>query len=232
MTSDSTAESPKLKDGDVVSVMPEQVGTIDEFAGRSLGREFLLAGASWPSVPRVRDLVQRLGGSAGAAPRVISDTELLGVRARSSLVARVEQARGCEPAAGADFKIRLELRELRELRALVCDDSAVDVLVELLGAPVSKVWLRRTEAAAGQVIAFHRDVSRRTLQVPLNGPGEFDGGRLVFATAAGELLVPPRAGGSCTVHDSSVVHGVTELTRGVRYALFLLHDDAAGQPAP
>ena len=229
MTSDSTAESLKLKDGDVVSVMPEQVGTIDEFAGRSLGREFLLAGASWPSVPRVRDLVQRLGGSAGAAPRVISDKELLGVRARSSLVARVEQARGCEPAAGADFKLRLELRELR---ALVCDDSAVDVLVELLGAPVSKVWLRRTEAAAGQMIAFHRDVSRRTLQVPLNEPDEFEGGRLVFATAAGELLVPPRAGGSCTVHDSSVVHGVTELTRGVRYALFLLHDDAAGQPAP
>ncbi len=228
---EDTAESLDFEDDDQIDVSLPKVGDIGEFTGQftgqsSLGREFLLAGASWPSVPCVRDLVQRLGGSAGTALRVMSDKELLGARARSSLVARVEQARGCEPAAGADFKLRLELR------ALVCDDSAVNVLVELLGAPISKVRLRRTEAAPGQVIAFHRDVSRRTLQVPLNEPGEYEGGRLVFATAAGELLVPTRVGGSCTVHDSAVVHGVTELTRGVRYALFLLHDDAAGQPAP
>jgi hypothetical protein len=31
-----------------------------------------------------------------------------------------------------------------------------------------------------------------------------------------------------TLHDNSVVHGVTELTRGTRYALFLL--DEADDP--
>ncbi len=105
------------------------------------------------------------------------------MRARSSLIARVEQARQAEPAAGADSKLRLEISELREL---VDDRSGeVDRLIKLLGQPsCCKFWLRRTEAAPGQpeVIAFHRDVSRRTLQVPLNDPAEYDGGRLVLAT--------------------------------------------------
>jgi hypothetical protein len=145
------------------------------------------------------------------------------VRSRSSLIARVEQARQVEPAAGADFKLRLEMSELRKL---VDDRSGeVDRLIKLLGQPsCCKIWLRRTEAAPGQVIAFHRDVSRRTLQVPLNNPDEYDGGRLVFATATGELLATPRTAGSATLHDCSVVHGVTELTRGTRYALFLLDE--------
>ncbi len=92
---------------------------------------------------------------------------------------------------------------------------------------MSKIWLRRTEAAPGHVIAFHRDVSLRTLQVPLNDPAENEGGRLVLASAPGKLLATPRVAGSATLHDNSVVHGVTELTRGVRYALCLLDEPAA-----
>ena len=201
-------------------------GSIGEFEPTpSLGREYLVAGAASPPPSAVRDLVGRLAGSAGTPPRVIEEKQLA-VRSRSSLIARVEQARQVEPAVGADFKLRLEMSELREL----VDNSSgeVDRLIKLLGQPsCCKVWLRRTEAAPGQVIAFHRDVSRRTLQVPLNNPAEYDGGRLVFASAAGELLATPRRAGSATLHDSSVVHGVTELTRGVRYALFLLNEPAS-----
>jgi hypothetical protein len=198
-------------------------GSIGEFEPTpSLGREYLVAGAASLPPSAVRDLVGRLAGSAGTPPRVIEEKQLA-VRSRSSLIARIEQARQIEPAAGADFKLRLEMSELREL---VDDRSGeVDRLIELLGQPsCCKVWLRRTEAASDQVIAFHRDVSRRTLQVPLNDPAEYDGGRLVFATATGELLATPRTAGSATLHDCSVVHGVTELTRGMRYALFLLDE--------
>jgi hypothetical protein len=117
--------------------------------------------------------------------------------------------------------LRLEMSEFSEL----VDVTEVDRLIKLLGQPsCCKVWLRRTEAAPGQVVAFHRDVSRRTLQVPLSDPAEYDGGRLVFATATGDLLATPRTAGSATLHDCSVVHGVTELTRGTRYALFLLDE--------
>jgi len=58
--------------------------------------------------------------------------------------------------------------------------------------------------------------------VPLQGPGACAGGELVFATAEGRLLVPRRLPGRAIVHDGDVAHGVTRLTSGVRYALFLL----------
>ncbi len=87
---------------------------------------------------------------------------------------------------------------------------------------VSNVWLRRTEAAPGQVIAFPRDVSWRMLQVPLIDSG-----------AAGACPSSPRGANLSRVaaprrqrdaaHDDSVAHGVTELT----YALFLLDEPAA-----
>ena len=86
----------------------------------------------------------------------------------------------------------------------------------------NKIILRRTEAAAGQCIAFHLDDSLQTMQVPLNARSEYDGGRLVFALGDGSLVVPEREVGSAIIHDDGVVHGVTEITRGVRCGLFLL----------
>jgi hypothetical protein len=58
------------------------------------------------------------------------------------------------------------------------------------------------------------------MQVALNSDEEYDGGRLVFATSEG-FVVPARCTGSATIHTCSVAHGVTALTRGVRYGLFL-----------
>ena len=59
------------------------------------------------------------------------------------------------------------------------------------------------------------------MQVPLNAVTEFEGGQLVYATAGG-LKRPTRVPGSAVIHDDGVAHGVSALTRGVRYALFLL----------
>ena len=53
-------------------------------------------------------------------------------------------------------------------------------------AVYSQIKLRRTEAqTSAHCIAFHLDYSRRTMQVPLNGATEFEGGQLVYATADG-----------------------------------------------
>jgi predicted 2-oxoglutarate/Fe(II)-dependent dioxygenase YbiX len=60
------------------------------------------------------------------------------------------------------------------------------------------------------------------MQVPLNEPSEYDSGRLIFALPNGSLLWPEREVGSATLHNNGVVHGVTEITRGVRYGLFFL----------
>ena len=59
------------------------------------------------------------------------------------------------------------------------------------------------------------------MQIPLNEPTEYDGGELVWAVEDG-LEVPSRAAGSATLHSAGVVHGVTAMTRGQRYSLFLL----------
>ena len=68
-------------------------------------------------------------------------------------------------------------------------------------------------------IPFHLDYSERTMQVPLND--NYSGGRLVFATD-GQLWAPPRTAGCATLHGNDIVHGVSPLTSGVRYSLFLL----------
>jgi hypothetical protein len=58
------------------------------------------------------------------------------------------------------------------------------------------------------------------MQIALNSDEEYDGGRLVFATSEG-FVVPERRAGSATIHTCALAHGVTALTRGVRYGLFL-----------
>jgi predicted 2-oxoglutarate/Fe(II)-dependent dioxygenase YbiX len=60
------------------------------------------------------------------------------------------------------------------------------------------------------------------MQVALNDPSEYIGGRLMYATEDGRLLLPDRKEGSVTLHNNTVVHGVTPLKEGVRYGLFFL----------
>jgi hypothetical protein len=69
-------------------------------------------------------------------------------------------------------------------------------------------------------VPFHTDYSKRTMQVPLNDPHEYDGGSLVWAVD-GALETPPRPAGSATIHTEDVVHAVTRMSHGTRYSLFL-----------
>ena len=38
------------------------------------------------------------------------------------------------------------------------------------------------------------------------------------------LQEPPRVAGSVIVHDNTIPHGVTPVTQGVRYGLFLINE--------
>jgi predicted 2-oxoglutarate/Fe(II)-dependent dioxygenase YbiX len=86
--------------------------------------------------------------------------------------------------------------------------------------------VRRVEAAERRaVVKFHTDDAvgtALTMQVPLNGDDEYEGGRLVFATPHDGLVWPRRPAGSVTIHDGTIPHGVSEMVRGVRYGLFLM----------
>ena len=72
----------------------------------------------------------------------------------------------------------------------------------------------------GLCVAFHTDFSRRTMQISLNDETKYKGGLLLFATSNG-FIVPSRIAGSYTIHNYKSVHGVTALTSGIRYSLFL-----------
>jgi predicted 2-oxoglutarate/Fe(II)-dependent dioxygenase YbiX len=66
------------------------------------------------------------------------------------------------------------------------------------------------------------------MQIPLNDESDYTGGRVTYVTDSG-LVQPRRQAGSATVHDCTIAHGVTELTAGVRYSLFLLTSPATVQ---
>jgi len=85
----------------------------------------------------------------------------------------------------------------------------------------NKIRLRRCEAH-GKFIEMHIDkFAQRTMQVPLNE--SYEGGELVYASG-GQFHWPARPAGSATIHDSTIVHGVTALRSGIRYGLYFLQE--------
>lgn len=84
------------------------------------------------------------------------------------------------------------------------------------------IALRRTSVLDG-CIPFHCDggYATKTVQVCLNDDHDYVGGRLVFY-ALGQIEVPQRRRGTCTIHDPKILHAVTRVTAGVRYSLFVV----------
>ena len=86
------------------------------------------------------------------------------------------------------------------------------------------IILRRCQPE-GMCIGFHLDVTeKKVMQVALNDDDEYLGGRLMFLSGDGMLLVPKRVAGSYTIHNTFVVHGVSEHTSGIRYGLFFIKE--------
>ena len=95
-----------------------------------------------------------------------------------------------------------------------------DAIVEAEGAARST-----SGAGAGREIRFHRDFTFSTINLALMADNSYAGGRLLFIDEqANKVVCPGRAAGSAIVHDSSLVHAVSELLRGIRYSLFCFHE--------
>lgn len=62
----------------------------------------------------------------------------------------------------------------------------------------------------GLCINFHVDYSLKTMQIALNSDEDYIGGRLIYATEDGNLRIPLRSAGSMTIHNNTIVHGVTK----------------------
>eukprot|EP00670_Eutreptiella_braarudii_P012317 CAMPEP_0174330646 /NCGR_PEP_ID=MMETSP0810-20121108/16840_1 /TAXON_ID=73025 ORGANISM="Eutreptiella gymnastica-like, Strain CCMP1594" /NCGR_SAMPLE_ID=MMETSP0810 /ASSEMBLY_ACC=CAM_ASM_000659 /LENGTH=435 /DNA_ID=CAMNT_0015445931 /DNA_START=155 /DNA_END=1462 /DNA_ORIENTATION=+ len=159
----------------------------------------------------VKQLISSKGADPDAAFRVLPSS-FVPPQARRVLVEHLEREHAAKPEE--DLKLTLSHAELA---ALIGTGLADDVVHEF--GKCDKIRLRRCEAH-GKSINLHTDFHRRTMQVPLNGDDEYDGGKLVYVNKYG-LHWPRRAAGSATVHDNTILHGVSELKAGVRYSLFL-----------
>jgi len=116
-----------------------------------------------------------------------------------------------------DFQISVSCAKLEDILGQV----QVQKILDFFNGPVSVIKLRRV-SLVGQCINFHTDFSLRTMQIPLNG--DFFGGDLIYLTDDGNVVKPKRPPGSATIHDCTIVHGVTCIQSGVRYGLFLLQE--------
>jgi ubiquitin C len=204
-----------LRGGCVASPVPALFGEGNEHWP---GIEFLteprrIDGAS---ALEARALINQLGGSLTHLPKC-HFRPVLDAGACGKLTQFLDvHAKACVATADS-LDLRLTLTE-EDLVALI-GAAAVNAMASTFGGPFDTIKLRRVVASM-QCLAFHCDFSKRTMQIALTGDDNYEGGRLVFATADG-FVQPSRPQGSATIHVNSIVHGVTALQRGVRYGLFL-----------
>jgi len=194
------------------------IGVFADYAG-TLGADFLEHGE--PSCLAMdTEVVQAICAQFGIAPGgcfKMIPTVLLESDERKMLMRELDAR--CD--GESDLKLALTEEELGHL----IGPSHVARLVALLPHGVDQIYLRRC-AAHGKFIRFHVDEAVWTLQVPLNDPDGYRGGKLVYATKDGRLACPHRAAGTATLHDSAMLHGVTQLESGVRYSLYFLQLEA------
>jgi hypothetical protein len=89
------------------------------------------------------------------------------------------------------------------------------------------IVLRLTRGPVPGCIGFHIDDSkssgsRQTAQITLNDDREYNGGRLLYVTGRGEMVVLRRPAGTLTIHKRHTMHAVTRLHTGSRYGLYVL----------
>lgn len=165
-------------------------------------------------------LIEVLGASLDSSFTHI-DRELLDSDARLNLISYTESKFDGTP----DFKEYLSNDALIEL----VGRHRFEELSRLMDNDFSEIVLRRVEDH-GMAINFHTDYTRRTMQVILSDESDYSGCDLVYVTGKG-FQQPRRRAGTATIHDNTILHGVTEMESGVRYSLFFLRKDPILQRA-
>jgi len=114
-----------------------------------------------------------------------------------------------------------------ELLSLLFDGLPKDFIPNLVALHDSTLpsmfVLRTTKGPTKKCINFHVDgrQAAKTVQIPLNDPSNYKGGKLVFFVND-KVVAPPRATGSITRHYRDVLHGVTSVQRGLRNSFFIV----------
>ncbi len=124
-------------------------------------------------------------------------------------------------ALAAEAHARLVAPDVREAAAAAPEWDALGFEPPPLapGAPFY-ILVRRYSAATRPWFPFHYDGATLSMNVALNDDGAYEGGQLL-AIMEGQVRAFSRAEGTAIVHSSALLHAVTRLRAGVRYALVL-----------
>ncbi len=215
----NTLSDHGVQSGEVISVTRSQRGDIGVFGSHdnSSGVQYLREDAALKTSTTHDSisLIQMLGGTLTERPVCNTQHKVLDSKQRMALMQLLDETFS---AKGRPDDLVMDLEE-KKLSVMIGANS-VKRLRDLFEDEYTIIRLRRTEGS-GNCIKFHTDVSQKTMQVVLNAQSEYEGGRLVYATNEG-FVQPPRLAGSYSIHTCKIVHGVTAVERGVRYALFFL----------
>ena len=169
------------------------------------------------------DTAAAVGGTMDPGAELVVEglDGVLGPDACAALMARLDEEHAV--CGGNDVRVSLSPSECTSL----VGERQMEHLESVWGEGAYDTLRLRRVVGTGAGIAFHTDVSLRTMQVALNGPSEYSGGQVVFATRNGYVVAERRAG-SASIHDGSIAHGVTPLRSGVRYSLFVCATQSGG----
>ena len=169
-------------------------------------------------------LALSLGGTAALSDNAMPEchtSAILNKTQRDSLMTFIDSRFAKEEISTSnnDFRISLSRKDLTS----IIGETTTRTLENAFGSMYDTIRMRKVTASGkpeGECVAFHTDFSRRTMQISLNNENDYSGGLLLFATSKG-FVAPKRTPGSYTIHNHKSVHGVTSITRGTRYSLFL-----------
>ena len=142
---------------------------------------------------------------------------------RRALVAYIDSMRGDT----GDDKIEVGRSQIVSIltSAVGREESAhfMDNIQGIFPSREFKIVLRRTESdGTPRCIAFHKDSTLHTMAIPLNAPGDpCVGGQLVYLSEAGPTYVA-RDTNTLTLHDHTILHGISAHTRGIRWGMYLM----------
>eukprot|EP00411_Alexandrium_monilatum_P111783 CAMPEP_0175708822 /NCGR_PEP_ID=MMETSP0097-20121207/39261_1 /TAXON_ID=311494 /ORGANISM="Alexandrium monilatum, Strain CCMP3105" /LENGTH=337 /DNA_ID=CAMNT_0017016215 /DNA_START=51 /DNA_END=1064 /DNA_ORIENTATION=- len=171
----------------------------------------------------------RTGLASHAADAILRQPAALGPQACAALREHVDAERQtrCDTVDGApDHQLNLTPQRLE---VLIGANAAVGLwkLVSTFAGEAGvadampvEIFVRRYTADSRPWNPFHVDSAAVTVNVALCEDGSFEGGRLL-ACFDGAVRTVSRAEGEATVHASTLLHGVSMMTSGVRYSLIM-----------
>ena len=159
----------------------------------------------------INNFIKNKGGNIDAKFNNIT-RRIFNYKIRKKIINYIDDRHGNE----IDFKLELSFKELLNLIGI----NNLNNIQDIFSDNFTKIKLRKV-SSSNSYIDFHIDYSGKTLKIPLNTHREYIGGDLVYLTN-GKIHIPKQNLNSLTIHNNHIVHGVTAITKGTRYSLFIL----------